>query len=99
MVEWFQQAVQSEHDVSAQITAVRLTMAFVFGVGIALMHSAFRAGHTNRTTGLGTTIILLTVLVAMVTYVIGNSLARAFGLVGALSIVRFRTPVSDTRDT
>ena len=43
--------------------------------------------------------ILLTVLIAMVTLVIGNSVARAFGLVGALSIVRFRTVVDDTRDT
>ena len=36
---------------------------------------------------------------AMTTLVIGNSVARAFGLVGALSIVRFRTVVEDTRDT
>ncbi len=43
--------------------------------------------------------MLLTVLIAMVMLVIGNSVARAFGLVGALSIVRFRTVVSDTRDT
>ena len=35
----------------------------------------------------------------MVTMVIGESVARAFGLVGALSIVRFRTVVEDTRDT
>jgi uncharacterized membrane protein YhiD involved in acid resistance len=35
----------------------------------------------------------------MTTIVIGDSIARAFGLVGALSIVRFRTVVEDTRDT
>jgi uncharacterized membrane protein YhiD involved in acid resistance len=35
----------------------------------------------------------------MVSMVIGNSVARAFSLVGALSIVRFRTVVEDTRDT
>ena len=34
-----------------------------------------------------------------VALVIGNSVARAFSLVGALSIVRFRTVVDDTRDT
>ena len=43
--------------------------------------------------------MLLTILIAMVTMVIGNNMARAFGLVGALSIVRFRTVVEDTRDT
>ena len=31
--------------------------------------------------------------------VIGNNLARAFALVGALSIIRFRTVVKDTKDT
>jgi hypothetical protein len=46
-----------------------------------------------------TTLVLLTILVAMTTVVIGDSTARAFGLVGALSIVRFRTVVEDTRDT
>ena len=43
--------------------------------------------------------VLLAILLAMVTLVIGHNLARAFGLVGVLSIVRFRTVVSDTRDT
>lgn len=45
------------------------------------------------------TLVLLSVLIAMVTQVIGDNIARAFSLVGALSIVRFRTVVRDTRDT
>ena len=45
------------------------------------------------------TLVLLSVLIAVVTVVIGDSTARAFSLVGALSIVRFRTVVEDTRDT
>ena len=48
---------------------------------------------------LPTTLVLLTVVIAIVTMVIGSNLARAFGVVGALSIVRFRTIVEDTRDT
>jgi hypothetical protein len=43
--------------------------------------------------------VLLAVLIAMVTQVIGDNVARAFSLVGALSIVRFRTVVRDTADT
>ncbi len=46
-----------------------------------------------------TTLVLLTVLICMVTTVVGNSIARAFSLAGALAIVRFRTVVEDTRDT
>ncbi len=41
----------------------------------------------------------MTIVIAMSTQVIGNNIARAFSLVGALSIVRFRTVVQDTRDT
>jgi Domain of unknown function (DUF4956) len=44
------------------------------------------------------TLVLLTVLISIVTKVIGSDVARAFSLVGALSIVRFRTVVEDTLD-
>jgi uncharacterized membrane protein YhiD involved in acid resistance len=43
-------------------------------------------------------IIYLSLIVTLVVMVIGNNLARAFGLVGALSIIRFRTAVKDTID-
>lgn len=43
-------------------------------------------------------IIFLSVITAFVIMVIGNNLARAFGLVGALSIIRFRTAIKDTVD-
>src|SRR5262245_19238223 len=99
MVDWLQEAMKPEAGITVKAIAVRLTVAFVFGVGVALLHAAFRAGDARRTHGLGTSMILLTILVAMVIYVIGTNTARAFGLVGALSIIRFRTPISDTRDT
>ena len=38
-------------------------------------------------------------MIAMATQVIGDNVARAFSLVGALSVVRFRTVVKDTQDT
>ena len=42
--------------------------------------------------------ILLCISGAMMMIIIGNSLARAFGIAGAASIVRFRTPVEDPKD-
>ena len=42
--------------------------------------------------------ILLCVSGAMIMIIIGNSLARAFGIAGAASIIRFRTPVEDPKD-
>jgi hypothetical protein len=44
-------------------------------------------------------LVLLSLIVALVMIVIGNSLARAFGLFGALALIRFRTPIKDVRDT
>ena len=37
-------------------------------------------------------------ITSLVIMAIGNNLARAFGLVGAMSIIRFRTAVKDTQD-
>ncbi len=43
-------------------------------------------------------LILLSLITAVVIMTIGNNLARAFGLVGAMSIIRFRTAVKETHD-
>ena len=45
------------------------------------------------------TLVILTVLTATVMIVIGNNVALSLGMVGALSIIRFRTSVKDSRDT
>lgn len=42
--------------------------------------------------------ILLGVTVAVIMLIIGSNIARAFTLVGALSIIRFRNPIKDSRD-
>jgi uncharacterized membrane protein YhiD involved in acid resistance len=94
-----QTLLQSDHEIKWKETVVRLAAAIILGVAIAVMHAVFRRRDTRRPGGFGTTLILLTVLVAFVIYVIGDNTARAFGLVGALSIIRFRTAVNDTRDT
>ena len=43
-------------------------------------------------------LVLLTILTATVMTVIGNNIALSLGMVGALSIVRFRTAIKDSRD-
>ncbi len=44
-------------------------------------------------------LVVLTTLTATVMTVIGNNVALSLGMVGALSIVRFRTAIKDSRDT
>jgi uncharacterized membrane protein YhiD involved in acid resistance len=43
-------------------------------------------------------LVVLSMITAIVIMIIGNNLARAFGLVGAMSIIRFRTAVKETQD-
>lgn len=77
---------------------VRLVAALVLGWVVAWIYARTTRGEESATS-LPTTLVLLCVMIAMVTQVIGDNVARAFSLVGALSIVRFRTVVRDTRDT
>ena len=78
--------------------AIRTLLAMLFGFVVAAVYR-LTLGRRDEAQTLPTTLVLLCLLIAVVTLVIGNSVARAFGLVGALSIVRFRTVVEDTRDT
>ena len=43
-------------------------------------------------------IIIMSVTVSFIMLIIGSNLARAFSLVGALSIVRYRNAIKDTQD-
>jgi hypothetical protein len=77
---------------------IRLCVALVLGGVVAWIYRRTRK-NTEISASFPVTLVLLSVLIAMVTQVIGDNVARAFSLVGALSIVRFRTVVRDTQDT
>ena len=100
MPDWLRLAVSSDDSLPPLTTIVtRMAIALLCGLSVsALYRVTLGRGRKNLRT-LPTTLVLLAVLIAVVTLVIGNNVARAFGLVGALSIVRFRTVVEDTRDT
>ena len=77
---------------------IRLVVALLLGGVVAWVYRRTRSS-AEVTAGFPPTLVLLSVLIAMVSQVIGNNVALAFSLVGALSIVRFRTVVRDTQDT
>ena len=77
---------------------IRLVLALLFGGAVSWIYCRTRKAEPIAPS-FPTTLVLLSVLIAMVTQVIGDNVARAFSLVGALSIVRFRTVVRDTQDT
>ena len=80
------------------VVIVRLVIALALGAMVALVYKTTRPG-ADVARSFTSTLVLLCILIAMVTQVIGDNVARAFSLVGALSIVRFRTVVRDTQDT
>src|SRR5215471_708600 len=99
MPDWLVEGAPTEMPVLLQTMALRLGLALVFGGLVAVIYRGTHARDKADGHALATTLVLLSVLIAMVSLVMGNSVARAFSLVGALSIVRFRTVVEDTRDT
>ena len=77
---------------------INLFISFVLGVVISIVYKKTHKGLSYSQSFMITN-IFVAVIVCMVIMIIGNSLARAFALVGALSIIRFRTVVKDTKDT
>ncbi|QDT12616.1 DUF4956 domain-containing protein [Planctomycetes bacterium K23_9] len=84
-------------DSDALQMAMRLGTAFLCGSAIAIIYWGVRPREHFMPT-FPATLVLLAILCAMLPLVIGQNVAWAFGLVGALSIVRFRTVVDDTHD-
>ena len=74
-----------------------LLLSGSLGVGVALLHRLTQPGQIASLT-LQRTLVLLSMIGTLVMLVIGSNLARAFSLVGALSIIRFRTRVRSPWD-
>jgi len=77
---------------------LNLLLSLFLGVLISYVYRKTHKGLSYSQSFMITN-IFIAVIVCMVIMVIGNNLARAFALVGALSIIRFRTVVKDTKDT
>ena len=76
---------------------INMSVALVIGI---LLSVVYRLTHTglSYSQSFSQTVVFVSLIVAIVMMVIGGSLARAFALVGALSIIRFRTVLKDTKD-
>lgn len=82
---------------NAQTVLLSLLLAFVLGQVLAWVYYMTHSGLSYSRSYVQS-LILITVVVSMVMTVIGNNIITAFGLMGALAIVRFRNVIKDTRD-
>ena len=95
LAAWFQ---QQQDNLTAGIVALAMVFAFVVGLIIALVYQRCYRG-VLYSPSFAVTLILMTLITTPVVMCIGSSVALSMGMVGALSIVRFRTAVKDPLDT
>lgn len=92
-----QNASSDSSEFSVQGVLLSLLLAFVLGQLLAWVYYFTHSG-LSYSRSFVQSLILITVIVSMVMSTIAGSFIVAVGLMGALSIIRFRNIVKDTRD-
>lgn len=98
MNKYLYEIINSAGNLSVEDILLRIGLSAVLGMIVFLSYRLSHSG-TVYSAKFNITLLTLTVLTATVMTVIGNNVALSLGMVGALSIVRFRTSIKDSRDT
>ena len=98
MKETIYNLLTQQGDMTWQQITMHILVSAVIGLFIFISYVISHKG-TIYSKKFGVTLIVLTVMTGTVMTVIGNNIALSLGMVGALSIVRFRTAIKDSRDT
>jgi len=75
-----------------------ITITLFLGFYVAYIYRKVTPG-SNYSVSILHALLYLSMIVSLVMLIISNQIARAFTLVGALSVIRFRTPIKDAKDT
>ena len=96
--ELYQYLQTNTGNLSIQSVIIGFLAAFVIGM---VIFASYRFSHTRAvySAKFNASLVMLTLVTTLVMSVIGNNVALSLGMVGALSIVRFRTAIKDPRDT
>ena len=89
---------ESTGQLAPQTIVLRMIVATVIAFFICLSYKLSHEGSIYSKK-FNVSLMALTVITTAVMIVIGNNIAMSLGMVGALSIVRFRTAIKDSRDT
>lgn len=98
MKKYLYEIISNTGNLSTEDIVIRIVVAAVLGGAIFLSYWITHSG-TIYSRKFNITLLTLTILTATVMTVIGNNIALSLGMVGALSIIRFRTSIKDSRDT
>lgn len=91
-------AVPAGHDRTVETMVLSFLLAFVLGQVIAWIYQRTHSG-LSYSRSFTQSLVIMTLVVSLVMYVIGDNIVTAFGLLGALALIRFRNVLKDTRDT
>jgi hypothetical protein len=83
---------------AAMVARALLALPFAAVLGAMLAFRPRRRGTPPRSAPVIQTQIILSIIGAVVMLIVGASLARAFGIVGVASLIRYRTKVDDPKD-
>ena len=89
--------LETNTSVSVPQMCVSLLMALVLGIFIYIIYRATYRG-TLYSKNFNLTLILIVLITTVVMMIIGTNLALSLGMVGSLSIIRFRTAIKEPRD-
>jgi uncharacterized membrane protein YhiD involved in acid resistance len=81
-----------------EIRHALMRLPLAAGLGAMLAFRPKRRGTPPRQVAVIQTQIILAVMAAVVMLVVGSNLARAFGVVGAAGLVRYRAKIEDPKD-
>ena len=98
MREYLLELLDSGGELTVETIVIRLAVSAVIAACIFLSYRLSHAGSIYSRK-FNVSLVALTMITTTVMIVIGNNIALSLGMVGALSIVRFRTAIKDSRDT
>ena len=90
--------LENNTNISVAEVAIGLIMSVLLAFFIYFVYKKTYTG-VMYSKNFNVTLLLITVITTMVMMIIGSNLALSLGMVGALSIIRFRTAVKDTKDS
>jgi len=91
----------SNFNLVGSVSVLQLVVALVLNFGLMLvLAKAYMTTHsgTSYSKSFVQSIVFVGLTITLIMVIIGSNIARAFALVGAMSIIRFRNPVKDSKD-
>jgi uncharacterized membrane protein YhiD involved in acid resistance len=93
-----ERGLEQAESLAKELGAATVRLPLAAALGALLAWRPRRRGMPKRRSAVVETQIVLAVVGALIMLVVGASLARAFGIVGVASLIRYRSKINDPKD-